>query len=611
MKIKSFFSAGLIAVMLFASLSTFAKPKCVPQKWEVGTSMSLTGSSAKGIAQAREAGFQWLEVGLPKAAIKNTPEKNMEWAYRVLDSIKFVGKLKVWSCHMPFGKEYDYSTMDLAHNAVALEQALSYVKIVKTLGAQIAVVHSSSEPVLDNERSERIKIFRENLKVLAAAFKAEGIRVAVEDLPRTCLGNTSGELMQIIDGIDNVGICFDSNHMLKETPEAFVKVCGKKIITTHFSDYDFINERHWTPYLGKIDWPQVVAALVDANYQGIAMFEVSSRPVIQRQDNPVQTCEEVMASWKRMVKEYCNGAKPKVAATPRTVKFAICADVHKDFFPGAEERIAKFMKAAKDNNVDFIIHCGDFAQAKPANQEFFDTWNSYKKAYHVIGNHDVEKNSKEDFMRMSGMKDRYYSFEMPDYYFIVLDLNNLKKDGQIIPYDNGNYKKEKDLQYLDKEQLEWLRKEISRTDKPVILFSHQRLHLDMKDTKEFDDMMKLMNKWGKKVIAAFAGHDHLDFVTEKNGVQHIQINSMAYCWPGKGYENLTRFPTETYEKYYILKYMWPYSDAIYGIVELDPVAREIRIKGTKAEWMPPTPEAMGAKPDPRRTSQVSDRLLKY
>jgi hypothetical protein len=129
--------------------------------------------------------------------------------------------------------------------------------------------------------------------------------------------------------------------------------------------------------------------------------------------------------------------------------------------------------------------------------------------------------------------------------------------------------------------------------------------------KEFDDMMKLMNKWGKKVIAAFAGHDHLDFVTEKNGVQHIQINSMAYCWPGKGYENLTRFPAETYEKYYILKYMWPYSDAIYGIVELDPIAHEIRIKGTKAEWMPPTPEAMGAKADPRRTSQVSDRLLKY
>lgn len=611
MKIKTFFKAGMLATLLLGAFALSAKPKCAPQKWEVGTSMSLTGGTAKGISAAKEAGFKWLEVGLPKASIKNTAEQNMAWAYRTLDSIKVGGNLKVWSCHMPFGKEYDYSTMDLAHNSAALDLALSYVKIVKTLGAKIAVVHGSAEPVLDQDRAQRIQIFRENLRTLAAAFKAEGIQVALEDLPRTCLGNTSKELLQIIDGIDNVGICFDSNHMLMETPEAFVKACGKKIITTHFSDYDFLNERHWTPYLGKIDWPQVVAALVEAGYSGIAMFEVSRLPSITRQDNPTQTCDEVMASWKRMVKEYCNGAKPKVAAKPQTVRFAICADVHHDFFPGGEERIAKFMKAAKENNVDFIIHCGDFAQAKPANQEFFDTWNSYKKAYHVIGNHDAEKNSKDDFVRMARMKSAYYSFEMPDYYFIVLDLNNFKRDGQIFPYDNGNYKKEKDLVYLDKEQMDWLRKEISRTDKPVVLFSHQRLHVDMKDTKAFDDMMKLMNKWGKKVIAAFAGHDHLDFVTEKNGVQHIQINSMAYCWPGKGFENTTRFSPETYEKYYILKYMWPYTDALYGIVELDPTAREIRIKGTKADWMAPSPEAMGAKPDKRRTSQVSDRLIKY
>ncbi|MCE7070813.1 sugar phosphate isomerase/epimerase, partial [Dyadobacter sp. CY327] len=74
----------------------------------------------------------------------------------------------------------------------------------------------------------------------------------IECLPRTCLGNTSKEILQILDGIDNIGICFDSNQLLKESPKDFVKAVNKRIRMLHISDCDNVNERHWLPGKGII-----------------------------------------------------------------------------------------------------------------------------------------------------------------------------------------------------------------------------------------------------------------------------------------------------------------------------------------------------------------------
>lgn len=46
----------------------------------------------------------------------------------------------------------------------------------------------------------------------------------------------------------------DTNHLLKDLTEEFIKNLGLKVVTLHVSDYDRIDERHWIPGKGVNDW---------------------------------------------------------------------------------------------------------------------------------------------------------------------------------------------------------------------------------------------------------------------------------------------------------------------------------------------------------------------
>ena len=96
----------------------------------------------------------------------------------------------------------------------------------------------------------------------------------MEDLPRTCLGNCSAEILELLTADPSLTVCFDTNHLLGEPIADFVRAVGKKIETLHVSDYDFCNERHWLPYEGKVNWVELVEALEEVGYNGVWMYEI-------------------------------------------------------------------------------------------------------------------------------------------------------------------------------------------------------------------------------------------------------------------------------------------------------------------------------------------------
>jgi len=77
---------------------------------------------------------------------------------------------------------------------------------------------------------------------------------------------------------DKLRACFDTNHLLNEKVTDFIKNVGDKIITTHISDYDFVNERHWLPGEGDIDWLELAKALEEINYNGVWLYELGLYP---------------------------------------------------------------------------------------------------------------------------------------------------------------------------------------------------------------------------------------------------------------------------------------------------------------------------------------------
>lgn len=279
----------------------------------------------------------------------------------------------------------------------------------------------------------------------------------------------------------------------------------------------------------------------------------------------------------------------------KPVTFAVVSDLHQDIAHDAEERLGTFLRAANDNQVDFIIELGDFCMPKEENKPFLKRWQDYAgEKYMLLGNHDMDNCSKEEVMQFIGMNNRYYSFDKGDFHFVVLDPNNIYDGEKYIPYENGNYfgYGEK-VSYVDPEQVEWLKKDLQSTDKRCIIFSHQSFECSSQNREEIRKIFEDENLRAgyKKVAVAFSGHDHTNYMKEINGIAYIQINSASNQWVGEKYACPERFSDEINQKRPALKYTLPYKDALYGIVTL--TGDGMQLKGVKSEFIAPGPEELG------------------
>lgn len=290
-----------------------------------------------------------------------------------------------------------------------------------------------------------------------------------------------------------------------------------------------------------------------------------------------------------------------MAETPekKGVRFGIVSDIHHDIIHDGPKRLNDFLENAKKNDVDFIIDLGDFCFVKEENRNMVDLWNSFPgEKYHVLGNHDMDNCNKEEYMAFHGIENRYYSFDKGNFHFIVLDPNNLYTDSTFTPYAYGNfYVDMSKREFIDDEQIEWLKEDLRNTDKKCILFSHQCLENTVGNREDIRRILEDENKTAgfKKVVAAFSGHDHTNYEKEINGIVYVQINSASNQWVGDDYKCDTRFPKEVYERRPSLKMVVPWEDSIYAMVTLDDSG--FQLKGKESHFIPPTPDELNIPAD--------------
>lgn len=186
--------------------------------------------------------------------------------------------ITLWSFHAPFWpfESFDPSSTDEAVRLHTEEYLKSLAARMSEAGIKIMVVHTGSEPIADEDRPQKMASCKKTFYNLAEYAKNLGVVIAVEDLPRTCLGRNSDEIAEIIGVHENLKVCFDTNHLLSESHKDFVEHVGADIVTLHVSDYDFVDERHWMPKVGKIDWAELISLLKAAGYGGVWMYELAS-----------------------------------------------------------------------------------------------------------------------------------------------------------------------------------------------------------------------------------------------------------------------------------------------------------------------------------------------
>ena len=227
----------------------------------------LTEESFAGLAAA---GIDCIELSLHYT-------KHPAIDYKGTERLARAHGVSLWSYHLPFAPPdvLDIASTDETVRRHTVAYLSELVKKGADIGIRYFVVHPSSEPKSEGAaREAEMNAAMASLASLAECAAREGGVIAVEDLPRSCLGRSTEEIARLLSADERLRVCFDTNHLLIDDNLRFVEALGEKIVTLHVSDYDFVDEKHWLPGEGRVDFHALYEALLRIGYTGPWLYEL-------------------------------------------------------------------------------------------------------------------------------------------------------------------------------------------------------------------------------------------------------------------------------------------------------------------------------------------------
>ena len=93
------------------------------------------------------------------------------------------------------------------------------------------------------------------------------------------------------------GFLPDTSHAnLKGDLVEIVRVLGQRLWSVHLSDNDGIDQRHWLPLRGAIDWRALLAVLDEIAHAGPLFYELDPHP-----EGPERGVAEIAASFAQLL----------------------------------------------------------------------------------------------------------------------------------------------------------------------------------------------------------------------------------------------------------------------------------------------------------------------
>ena len=299
------------------------------------------------------------------------------------------------------------------------------------------------------------------------------------------------------------------------------------------------------------------------------------------------------------------------------VKFSVFADIHihDHWVSDSIGRLNAILDRAKKENVDFVIHCGDFC-TPPGYMEALDIYNNFElPTYHVFGNHDFDQLPHEEVIKAYGMTKGYYYFDKNGFRFIVLDENYCRVDGEDIPYSAGNYFKMGEYRdYISKEQIEWLEEVAMSSPYPMIVFSHGSLQREdvhggaVRNREDVQNIFRKAHKSGKRILMCINGHYHVDYMRIYEHVCYFDVNSATmYTLCGK-HEPHNKFGEEFHKKHPGSAHLVIYNEPLSAIVTLSDDGT-IEIDGMKGSFFMGVSKDMLTKSDCHESIKITPDIL--
>ena len=298
-------------------------------------------------------------------------------------------------------------------------------------------------------------------------------------------------------------------------------------------------------------------------------------------DENVETLKSGATDWVVTRREFLKGSGVVIAGLASGLPFAhaarmdnkvkmsfgIVTDAHYAdadakgvrYYRESLAKMAECVTLMNDKKVDFLIELGDFKdQDQPATEDatlkYLTTiekvYGQFQgPRYHVLGNHDVDSISKEQFLARvenTGIKkgSSYYSYDSKGIHFVAFDANF---DDKGVDYDHGQFN------WMDSnippKELGWLKKDLASSSGPVIAFVHQQLDVaGIRGVKNGPQVRQVLQD-SKRALAVFQGHHHAGHYSHIEGIHYYTLKAMV---DGAGEENNSYAIVEVFDDHSII-----------------------------------------------------------
>jgi len=259
------------------------------------------------------------------------------------------------------------------------------------------------------------------------------------------------------------------------------------------------------------------------------------------------------------------------------MKFSIFSDLHccpGIFIGGDKDRLDAILRRAEEENVQFIIHAGDFCHA-PGREDAAPYVKKYNEfhipTYHCLGNHDTDGTPYEETLKLYNMPDGHYFFDADGFRMIICNPNFYLLDGEYVHYDLGNYYKHGPLRdHMPPEQLTWLRETIESSPHPCVIISHESFERGNGGVKNMDAVQRIINDANRRkphsVILCINGHHHCDHIRILDNVVYFELNAASYHYLIKEH---TLYPENLVAEYRRINHTLVYEDPIHAVITLE------------------------------------------
>lgn len=227
-------------------------------------------------------------------------------------------------------------------------------------------------------------------------------------------------------------------------------------------------------------------------------------------------------------------ARSLLAAEERrpALRFGAVTDVHyadkesrgSRHYRESLDKLGAALRHLESGEPRFVVELGDLIDRTASVDEEVSFLRKIEAVYgsvgcerhYVFGNHCIDTLTKDEFLENSGAVAPHYSFDEGAFHFVVLD-SCFRSDGVSYGRNNADWK---DCR-IPRDQLDWLAADLDRSDRPTIVFAHQRLDGEGAHfVNNAAEVRKVMADSGK-VLAVFQGHSHQN--------EYQQVDGMHFC----------------------------------------------------------------------------------